>query len=317
MKKICQICCKPSGMYPLCTEHLKEKNEGKIEKCPKCNKWHYINEKCDCIIYTELPTEGFNKCISCKKETNGYAFCKECYYKYSIEEMLQILNNESTKTQNEKEAKKEKEDINFGKIIDFDNINDKNQTTIKIDNQNKNRCITCGKTTDGTLFCPSCYYKYKDKELLVKISKCTNIDLMDDNYEGRYTCKDGHIVKSKSEREIDNYLFDHGIPHAYEKELAYGPNSKDTLKPDFFLPDYISKGESVYIEHWGYNENNINYTKTKKFKISKYKELKTTMICTYEKTDMGKINTVLERKLNKSFIKLHEINFEDESFNAE
>ena len=42
-----------------------------------------------------------------------------------------------------------------------------------------------------------------------------------------------------------------------------------------------------------------------------YKELGITLICTYEKTDTGKIDAVLERKLNKKFIKEGEINFED------
>lgn len=42
-----------------------------------------------------------------------------------------------------------------------------------------------------------------------------------------------------------------------------------------------------------------------------YKKLGITLICTYEKTDMGKIDTVLDRKLNKDFIKINHINYED------
>ena len=42
-----------------------------------------------------------------------------------------------------------------------------------------------------------------------------------------------------------------------------------------------------------------------------YKKLGITLICTYEKTDMGKIDTVLDRKLNKAFIKLNQVNYED------
>lgn len=180
---------------------------------------------------------------------------------------------------------------------------------VVINEENKHKCITCGKSVDGLLFCPSCYRQYKNKELYFKISNCSNVELLDENYEGRYTCKDGHIVKSKSEREIDNYLFEHNIPHAYEKALPYGATDKEVLHPDFYLPNYLGEKKPVYIEHWGYNENNKDYTKTKKFKMPIYEKLGITLICTNEKNDMADIDTVLDRKLNKDFIKEHEINF--------
>ena len=135
------------------------------------------------------------------------------------------------------------------------------------------------------------------------------MELLDENYEGRYTCKDGHIVKSKSEREIDNYLFEHNIPHAYEKALPYGATDKEVLHPDFYLPNYLGEKQHVYMEHWGYNENNIQYIQTKKFKMPIYEKLGITLICTNEKNDMADIDTVLDRKLNKKFIRPNEINF--------
>ncbi|MDE7084567.1 MAG: hypothetical protein K2O81_04935, partial [Clostridia bacterium] len=42
-----------------------------------------------------------------------------------------------------------------------------------------------------------------------------------------------------------------------------------------------------------------------------YRKLGITLICTYEKTDMGKIDTVLDRKLNKQFINENQVNYED------
>lgn len=191
--------------------------------------------------------------------------------------------------------------------------NEKVDNVIVINNENKSKCITCGRKTDGLLFCPSCYQKYKDKSLLFKISNCSNVELLDESYEGRYTSKDGHILKSKSERDIDNYLFDNNISHVYERELSYGSSEKEVLHPDFFLPNYLGKDKHVYIEHWGYNENNIKYIETMKFKIPIYerlcKEERITLICTYEKTDAGKIDTVLERKLKRSNIKEGQINY--------
>ena len=180
---------------------------------------------------------------------------------------------------------------------------------IVINEENKSRCITCGKKTDGLLFCKSCYHKYNKKELLFKITGCSSIELLDEDYEGRFTCKDGHVVKSKSEREIDNYLFEKGIPHAYEKPISYGKTEKESLHPDFYLPNYLGEKKHVFIEHWGFDENNRDYTKTKKFKMPIYEKLGITLICTYEKTDAGNIEAALDRKLDKSNITEKEINF--------
>jgi len=175
------------------------------------------------------------------------------------------------------------------------------------------KCIGCGKQTkNGHLFCYDCYKKYKDKQLLVKINKCTEITILDESYEGVYKCKDGHIVKSKSERDIDNYLFDHGIPHAYEKVVSIDGDKNHDLHPDFCLPNYSGKGKDVYIEHWGFNSNNRDYYKSKKYKIAKYVELGLTIISTNE-SDMNDPEAALNRKL-KNF-EFGKINFDQENDN--
>lgn len=308
-KHVCPICGKPTaksyGNYQkdgLCVEHSQQKKDGLIFQCDKCGQWHKTGEKCKAKkIFAELPREGFDHCVLCGKETDGVAFCKDCYMKYPNHELLAMLNGQTKKQTRPIEEIKEEA------------AQEKQNNVVVINSNNKAKCITCGRQTDGVLFCGTCYHKYKEKELLFKITNCTNVELLDEEYENKLTCKDGHIVKSKSEREIDNYLFEHGISHAYEKELPY--SATDVLKPDFCLPNYLGNGEDVYIEHWGYNENNIRYTESKKFKLKIYKELcakkKITLICTYEKTDIGKIDTVLNRKLTKEYIKIHEINGEE------
>lgn len=310
-KHVCPICGEETSSYMgnyrkdgLCRKHATDLKNGKIILCNKCGKYHESDKPCTCekSLYTELPVEGFDKCLICGKETNGYAFCRKCFKEHTEEELLKILNN-----QNNKHINKNLEDKTNITNEEQEELNN----TVVIDIFNKPRCITCGKQTGGFLFCPSCYQKYKDKELLFKIKNCTNVELLDEDYEGRYTCKDGHIVKSKSERDIDDYLFDHDIKHIYERKLQYGASENEVLRPDFYLPDYLGEGKHVYIEHWGYNENNIKYTKTKKFKMPIYRELGITLICTYEKTDMGEIDTTLERKLNKAFITPNTINWEE------
>lgn len=316
-KFICPICGETTSSYMgnyrkdrLCKKHANDYKNGKLSQCDVCFEWHYNDSPCGCKNkkYTEFPTDGFNKCVCCGIETSGYAFCKKCFKTHTEDEMLAILNDNNRKVVKNTVTNEHIDDVR----LDNSKMADSNKNNcIIIDYNSKSKCITCGKQTDGLLFCSNCYHKYKDKELLFKITNCTNIELLDEDYEGRYTCKDGHIVKSKSERDIDNYLFEHDIPHAYERELPYGATDKEVLHPDFYLPNYLGEGKHVYIEHWGYNENNIQYTKTKKFKMPIYEKLKITLICTYEKTDMGKIDTVLDRKLNKNFIQINHINYED------
>ena len=159
------------------------------------------------------------------------------------------------------------------------------------------KCIACGKETKpGFLFCPACYKKYADKKLLVEINNCRDITILDDSYEGKFTCTDGHIVKSKSETIIDNWLFDHNIPHAYEKKLPIDANESHDLHPDFCLPGYGDDPDDIYIEYWGYNESNVEYTKSKNYKMKAYKQLKVTVICLQEK-DIMDINASMTRKL--------------------
>ncbi len=161
----------------------------------------------------------------------------------------------------------------------------------KDEEQEIKKCLLCNEDSGNYLFCKSCFSQHRGKTLLFKITcdRDQKLELLNESYEGIYVCKDGHIVKSKSERDIDNYLFEHKIAHAYEKAL---PINGEIFKPDFYLKDL-----DVYIEHWGYDESNKEYTARKEYKIPKYKEKGITLICTYEATDMQDVETSLQVKL--------------------
>lgn len=162
-------------------------------------------------------------------------------------------------------------------------------------------CIVCREPSEENLFfCKSCHFKYKNKNLLIKIGKCKTAELLDASYEGLYTCKDGHIVKSMAEYAIDNYLFDEKITHSYEPSVSIDLNSEHDLHPDFYLPE-----KDIYIEHWGFDETHKKYTEQKKYKIEQYKKLQFTVVCTTQK-DMSNIQAALNRKLK--FFKRNEIN---------
>lgn len=72
-----------------------------------------------------------------------------------------------------------------------------------------------------------------------------------DRYPAQFVCEDGHRVRSLSEQTIDNWLFRHGIPHAYEPVVPI---------PEQLIPDFMAKdlnGKFVYIEFWGMPDDPI------------------------------------------------------------
>ena len=54
-------------------------------------------------------------------------------------------------------------------------------------------CIICGgPTTKGNHFCLDCYRKYARKVVFIKVAECSKFEVLEDSWEGNYTCKDGH-----------------------------------------------------------------------------------------------------------------------------
>lgn len=113
MGKSCVICGKPSGMYPLCREHLEMKNKGEVVKCEKCGTWHLVTVPCKCdgeqngteknitINTSELT------CIVCGKPSNGKHFCLDCWNKYHEKSVdLRITNCKDTQILDEYGNKK-------------------------------------------------------------------------------------------------------------------------------------------------------------------------------------------------------------------
>ena len=96
--RTCPICGQPTSQYMgqlrkdgLCPHHATLLRKGEIVQCDICGNWHNSNENCTCNNgekYKDLPTEGFDTCIVCGAETDGYAFCIDCRKKLSRDEML-------------------------------------------------------------------------------------------------------------------------------------------------------------------------------------------------------------------------------------
>jgi hypothetical protein len=80
--------------------------------------------------------------------------------------------------------------------------------------------------------------------------------------------QDGHMVRSRGEMLIDNYLYVAGLAHAYERRLPI----EEECYCDFYLP----KG-NVYIEFWGLEEDK-DYVDRKKIKLELYKKYNLNLI---------------------------------------
>ncbi len=187
-------------------------------------------------FYTKLPKEGFNNCILCGAKTNGTAFCKECWDKYSKQEMLDILN-EYTRKKTEEELK-----IITGEEKQVEELT----------------CLICGEPSNGKHFCKNCWKKYfstygkdehKTKRITVVIDNNLKCEVIDEYGNKNTLCSSGAFVRSDCEARIADKLYEHKICVAYEKVVPYDDEKtgeRKLLHPDFYLPE-----ENLYIEYNG------------------------------------------------------------------
>ena len=132
------------------------------------------------------------------------------------------------------------------------------------------------------------YFLYQIFKILRKSEKSIPIS--------SFKCIDGHIVKSKGELIIDNYLFIHGINHFYEKTIRVNGHP---IKYDWYLPDI-----KLYIEYWGYYGK--EYEARKREKIKLYDKGKLDLL-SIENVMFDNIYKNLDEKIGK-FIDLKELN---------
>jgi energy-converting hydrogenase A subunit M len=91
-------------------------------------------------------------------------------------------------------------------------------------------------------------------------------DSQDSNFRKKFLAKhratDGHLVRSKAEMLIDNWLYMAEIVHAYERKLP--------IEEEVYCDFYIPTGK-IYIEFWGL-ENDPKYAKRKEVKKAIYEK---------------------------------------------
>ena len=118
-------------------------------------------------------------------------------------------------------------------------------------------------------------------------SQNTKIEFRD-KFIAKHRATDGHFVRSKAEMIIDNWLYMAEIVHAYERKLP--------IEEDVYSDFYIPTGK-VYIEYWGY-ENNEKYLARKKIKQELYNKYDFSLI-ELEDKDVLNLDDVLPRLLLK------------------
>lgn len=220
-------------------------------------------------------------CQNCGKESKGYSLCYSCYIlqkskktfntkRKKLDIRLKITNYFCSYFQIDesilKGKTKTKELVNKRMLFIYVLYNYANITMADI-GEYLNRDHT---TISHAL--KSCNINLLSNEEKMFIQEIENIvadsDIKEktsfyEKFESDYLCEDGHKVKSKSEREIDNYLYRQGIVHCYEKQ--YISVSGQTFYPDFYLPKY-----NLYLEYFG--RNNYAYVENVNKKIKMFKE---------------------------------------------
>jgi len=126
------------------------------------------------------------------------------------------------------------------------------------------------------------------EDYLVEEKQLNESDDFRKKYPPTYRTPDGHMVRSRAEVMIDDFLYKNKIVHAYERKL----NIDEEMYCDFYIPE-----KKLYIEFWGLEENE-KYLDRKKTKLDLYAKYKFNLI-EINNNDMENLDEKLASKLRK------------------
>ena len=211
----------------------------------------------------EAERRSKTKCHICDQPSDGDIICDSCFNCSQVIKKELPFNktkdydkiNEFYEEQMLKAIKAEKEterESAFLKLLALEDILDE-----KYEKSKWNKTISFFDEVKSTTNKEQLVKKYNLKE------HCDSKENeYDPNYK-RYKCEDGDIVRSKGEREIDNFLYRNNIDHQYETFYKHPVRNKIT-RPDFYLPKY-----NLYIEYFG-RYGDPSYDKNREEKIPMY-----------------------------------------------
>ena len=154
------------------------------------------------------------------------------------------------------------------------------------------KCQDCGIwKKDNKPLCYECWLKNNKSEQKKSTHyKFTEIEEEENNFrtkfEATFRTEDGHMVRSKAEQIIDNWLYHKGIVHAYERRVPI----EEEVYCDFFIP----LGQKVWIEFWGLEKE--KYLKRKELKKKFYSQNNKNLIELSDK-DIEKLDDIMPIKL--------------------
>ena len=304
MAKTCEVCGKASGNYILCFDCNKKKEAGEIIK-DESGKW-VLNQ-----------TDNNHKCIICGSDAK-YDLCYSCYKKK--ENILKELEG-STNTLEETKDYYSNLKYNIYKLKNMDYAKTaclklialgsvlENTYDVK-DNENKAKKDAVELLKKKEEFLAG---KRKNDELseervpevktedgnIIKEEMNVKDEILDYRrvYPMNFRCKDGHYVRSKAEKMIDDYLFDKRIIHVYEKKVI-NEEKDEEYYPDFYLLLNVNNQEiGVYLEFFGL-EDDEKYMATEKKKLDYYKKKKFNVIEVRDK-NTGNLEDYLDSEIIK------------------
>jgi hypothetical protein len=278
----CQICGEPSGYFPICRSCNELKDKGEVKKCDDCGKWMKSNKP----------------------------LCKDCWSK-SVGKQPATIPTTSIQT---------------GTHISVDNSNSSSQgqkielyTKMLIQAWDDGVLTKAEKdllrTLRNTLGISEETHEKIEQEVMnanktlieaIKESEKTANALENDfrnKWPPKLRTEDGHVVRSKGERDIDNWLYSKEIVHIYEKNEIN--TDRQEVYCDFYLP-YDKDGEflgnrkgGIYIEYWGLAEK-AEYAERMKQKQEFYNK-KGLILVEIVEAEMNDPTTVLPKKFIKYF----------------
>lgn len=244
----CVICGSWSGYFPLCKEHNKEKEEGKIVKCEECKTWHYTNDSCKCTpkpvpvsIRDDFISTTTDFCIICESPSKGKPQCKNCY------DLTRDFMDEIDKNSTMRELRN-----HYYNLLDVVNSMKDLETTQKYCNKLIAIALANNIYNDDSSLIDRAYENVATQ---IKNKKKLNINPEykeerkenDEKKAKQHTAKDGHVLKSDPEVRIDDVLYNACILHCYEKLVD--EIDEDNVYCDWFIPICNEKG--IYIEYFG------------------------------------------------------------------
>ncbi len=299
MAKICEVCGKPSGFFPLCSNCNELKVQGKVIRCDECGIWHNIGTPCKCtkpiLKATKTEEKKVDKtCLVCGNKALNGPLCIDCYKEkervkadFVQNRSKQQISDHYFSQRNALYRVKNSDFIENGALRlvaiaeEYSNFHN--------DDSLKERVFSDIKKLKEFKSNPVETENEKDGQ---NPKKSFDDEDYRKQWPAEHQCDDGHYVRSLSEKTIDDWLYNNGHVHAYEKSVFMDSDPAAVVLSDFYLPE-----GAVYVEFWGLNDDQ-KYLDRKEKKLKMYKDNNIKIISLEEK-DVKRLNDIMPRKLHE------------------